>query len=111
MHLALLSVMMMIYSTFSEGLLISLFSIIIVFLILGFVALMVSLLKYFVVSPTVEQVSLSEPFKKALSLSDITDEDMMVAALVASIDYYNEVKKDVRVISVREIKANEGTPS
>lgn len=100
--------MMMIYSTFSEGLLISLFSIIIVFLILAFVALMVSLLKYFVVSPKVEQTPAIETLKKALTLSNITDEDMMVAALVASIDYYQEVKKDVRIISIREIKAHEG---
>ena len=29
---------------------------------------------------------------------------MMVAVLVASIDYRNEIKKDVRVVSVKEIK-------
>ena len=44
------------------------------------------------------------PIKKSISLSDIKDEDMMVAALVASIDYYNEINKDVRIVSIKEIK-------
>lgn len=35
---------------------------------------------------------------------NITDDDMMAAVLVATIDYRNEIKKDVKVVSVREIK-------
>ncbi|MFY9422451.1 MAG: hypothetical protein WBK54_03075 [Bacilli bacterium] len=42
--------------------------------------------------------------KAAFSLADITDEDMMVAALVAAIDYAEETKKDVRLLSIREIQ-------
>ncbi|MGN1295941.1 MAG: OadG family protein [Bacilli bacterium] len=34
----------------------------------------------------------------------INDDDMMAAVLVATIDYRNEIKKDVRVVNVREIK-------
>ena len=34
---------------------------------------------------------------------DPNDEDAVVAALVASIDYRNETKKDIKVISVKEI--------
>ncbi len=34
----------------------------------------------------------------------INEDDMMVAALIASIDYQNEIKSDVRVVSVKEIK-------
>ena len=34
----------------------------------------------------------------------ISDDDMMAAVLVATIDYRNEIKKDVRVVNVREIK-------
>lgn len=95
---------MMIYNTFSDGLLISLFSILIVFLMLGVVALAIGLLKYIVV-PTKDVVE--QPIiQKAIQLSDIKDEDMMVAALVASIDYYNEIKQDVRIVSIKEI-ANE----
>ena len=36
-------------------------------------------------------------------LPDITDEDMMVAALIATIDYRNEVKTDVRLVSIKQI--------
>ena len=42
-------------------------------------------------------VSQSIPF-------DQMDEDMMAAILVATIDYRNEVKEDVKVINVREVK-------
>lgn len=41
--------------------------------------------------------------KKADDKVSISDEDMMVAVLVASIDYRNEIKKDVKVVSVKEI--------
>lgn len=33
----------------------------------------------------------------------IKDDDMMAAVLVATIDYQNEIKKGVRVVSVKEI--------
>ena len=36
--------------------------------------------------------------------ADLSDEDAVVAALVASIDYRNQVKKDIKVISIKEIK-------
>lgn len=35
---------------------------------------------------------------------DFEDEDLMAGILVATIDYRNEVKKDVRVVSVKRIK-------
>ena len=41
--------------------------------------------------------------RPSLKMSDITDEDMMVAALVATIDYHEEIKEDVRVVSIKEI--------
>jgi hypothetical protein len=94
----------MIYNTLSDGLLISLFSIITVFLILGFVALSISLLKYIVIEKKAIEAPEIKTIKKSISLSDIKDEDMMVAALVASIDYYNEINKDVRIVSIKEIK-------
>lgn len=46
--------------------------------------------------------SVIEP-KKALSMDDITDEDMMVAALVATIDYANEASGNVRLVSIKQI--------
>ena len=41
--------------------------------------------------------------QKAFTMADIKDEDMMVAALVATIDYHNETNEDVRVVSVKQI--------
>lgn len=35
---------------------------------------------------------------------DENDEDMVAAALVATIDYRNEIKKDVKLVSIKEIK-------
>jgi hypothetical protein len=40
---------------------------------------------------------------QAFSLEEITDEDMMVAALIATIDYASETKKDVRLLSIKQI--------
>ena len=42
--------------------------------------------------------------KPQIKLEDITDEDMMAAVLVATIDYHEETQQDVKVVSVREIK-------
>ena len=41
------------------------------------------------------------PVKNPLNLDD---EDAVVAALVASIDFRNQIKKDVKVVSIKEIK-------
>ena len=41
---------------------------------------------------------------KEVKNTNITDDDMMAAVLVATIDYRNEVKKDVRLVSVKEVK-------
>ena len=38
------------------------------------------------------------------TLFDQNDEDMVAAVLVATIDYQNEIKKDVKLVSVKEIK-------
>lgn len=35
---------------------------------------------------------------------DENDEDMVAAVLVATIDYRNEIKQDVKLVSVKEIK-------
>ena len=94
---------MMLNYNFFEGVEISLFSILIVFLLLGFVALSISWLKYIVVENKPKEDLINKTSQKPISIEDIKDEDMMVAALVASIDYYTETNKDVRVTSIREI--------
>ena len=90
-------------SVFTEGLEISLFSIFIVFLLLSIVTLAISLLRHIAIKEEPKTKPIETKVSKPLSLSDIKDEDMMVAALVASIDYYNEIKKDVRVVFIKEI--------
>ena len=37
-------------------------------------------------------------------VGNIEDEDMMVAVLIATIDYRKEINKDVRVVNVKEVK-------
>jgi len=87
---------------FVDGLVISVFCIIIVFLILGVIALSISLLKYLVIENKNNPEPGNKTNKEIISISNIKDEDMMVAALVASIDYYSEIKKDVHIVSIRE---------
>ncbi len=41
--------------------------------------------------------------KKQVSIEDITDEDMMVAALIASIEYQEETQTDIRLVSIKQI--------
>ena len=93
-----------------EALLVALVCIIIVFGMLALLWGLVTLLK-FVAPKQKEQAKpvevaavKSAPVKKAISLEDIKDEEMMAAALVATIDYHEETKEDVRVVSIKEIK-------
>lgn len=86
----------------SDGLFISIFSIIVVFLIILLVSVVIKLFQYFEEKPLIKQEQIET--KKILRIEDITDEDMMVAALVASIDYQDSIKGDVRVTSIKEIK-------
>jgi hypothetical protein len=50
-----------------------------------------------------EETVITPSKPKALTIDDIKDEDMMVAALIATIDYAEETKKDVRLISIKQI--------
>ena len=87
-------------SLLTDGLLMSFLSIIIVFIILYLITLSVYLIKEKKQPAKTEVI----PDKPVLTLEDIKDEDMMVAVLTASIDYRNETKTDVRLVSVKEIK-------
>lgn len=97
------------YITLADACIVAGVCIAIVFLMLILLCLIVSAFKYLpskkeekketVVKP---QTVVSAP-QKAFTMEDIKDEDMMVAALVATIDYHNETKEDVRVVSVKQI--------
>lgn len=41
--------------------------------------------------------------KKQISIDDIKDDDVMAAVLVATIDFAEETKTDVRLVSIKEI--------
>lgn len=95
--------MIKILSVLSEGLYISIFSVLIVFGLLSIIALAIQSLKYIHASPKAHLDDNKRLYVKPFELTDIKDEDMMVAALVASIEYYEEIKEDVRVNSIKEI--------
>ena len=98
------------YITLADAGIVALVCIAIVFLMLVLLCLIVSAFKYLpkkeekkeTVVKSQPQPIVSAP-QKAFTMDDIKDEDMMVAALVATIDYYNETKEDVRVVSVKQI--------
>lgn len=86
-----------------DGLTPALIAILIVFAVLVVIILCVNLLKLAnKKEESVEEKQVEAP-KKPFTIEDITDEDMMVAALIATIDYASETKKDVRLVSIKQI--------
>lgn len=92
------------FITFGDASLVTLVCIIIVFLMLALLWGIVALLKY--IAPKEKQAQQPDVAKdeKALTIEDIKDDDMMAAALVATIDYHEETGENVRVVSIKEIK-------
>ena len=93
---------------FGNGAIVCLVAIIIVFAVLLVIiaasALVSKLIERFV-KEEAKPVLKNSPIVHNDSIEiDINDEDMMAAILVATIDYRNEVKEDVKVINVREVK-------
>ena len=92
--------------SFFDSLTITAICVLIVFAMLILLALIVAAFELFnkkqpVVEETAAPVQYTQP--SSLKLEDIKDEDMMVAALVATIDYHEETKQDVRVVSIKQI--------
>lgn len=94
---------MIFLSSFSEGIFISLFSVFIVFTILGVIAFIIHLMQYLYKKPKVLPI-VQKVYTKPFELADIKDEDMMIAGLVASIDYFEETLDNVRILSIKEIR-------
>lgn len=89
-----------------EGALFSVFAILIVFLVLALLVLSVSLLSKikFKEEKEVKKAPVVAAVQKKFTAADITDEDMMVAALVATADFIEETKvKDAKVVSIKRI--------
>ena len=93
---------------FGNGAIVCLVAIIIVFTVLLVIiaasALVSKLIERFVKEETKPVLKNSQTVHNDSIAIDINDEDMMAAILVATIDYRNEVKEDVKVINVREVK-------
>ena len=92
--------------SFIDGLLFSIIAIIIVFIVLVLIILCVTLLSKIKFK---EKTKASAPAQvaqsaKKLTIDDIKDEDMMVAALVATAEFVEEVgEKDARLVSIKQI--------
>ena len=88
-----------------DGLVFALFAILMVFSVLVIIIAVTSFISYLINKFTKkEEVKEVKEEKKVTKNLNIEDEDMMVAVLIASIDYQNEIKKDVRLTNVRRIK-------
>lgn len=95
--------------TFGEACLFALFSILVVFVILILITLIIALMAKLKITDKKEVKQVAKPVeqpvvtRKTTKLEDIKDDDMMAAVLVATIDYANEIKEDVHLVSVREL--------
>ncbi|MBR4237641.1 OadG family protein [bacterium] len=96
----------------SDGALVTLISILMVFVILliiiGITTLIFKAIGLFEMKKEIDEYKKTGGYKEEETEVekpnvDIKDEDMMVAVLVASIDYQNEIKKDVRLVNVKEL--------
>lgn len=98
------------YITIADAGLVALVCIIIVFSMLALLWAIVAMFKYVAPKEDTKPAAVKAapaPVavapRKAITMEDIKDEDMMAAALVATIDYHNETGEDVRVVSIKQI--------
>ena len=99
------------YLSLADSALVALVCVIIVFSMLALLWFIISMFKYIAPKENQQVVKQVAPKaapvvtapQKAFTAADIKDEDMMVAALIASIDYQEETKENVRVVSVKQI--------
>ena len=93
---------------FGNGIIVCIVAILIVFsvllVIIGVTSGVFGLLNKFTKEEKQATVNKVENHTNNSIAVNVEDEDMMAAILVATIDYRNEVKEDVKVISVREVK-------
>ena len=92
-----------------QGGLISILSILLVFSILAIIIAITFFVGKGIEKYSLKTVSENQSVSKQPQIEqkqnvDLSDEDAVVAALVASIDYRNEIKKDIKVVSIKEIK-------
>ena len=91
---------------FGKALLVSLIAIVLVFLVLCIIIGAVKLMQVVYDKFGKKEAAVATkpaPVAQAQKSVEIVDEDMMVAALIATIDYTNETKKDVKLKSIKRI--------
>ena len=94
---------------FGDGALVSILAILLVFSILAIIILITfsigkAIEKYSKVEKKEEKPLAPAPQSTNVVPVNLDDEDTIVATLVASIDFRQQTKKDIKVISVKEIK-------
>ena len=94
--------------SFGDGAIVALLCIVMVFLILSliiFITWVVNIvIQKCVKTPAKKEEAAPAPAVNTAVKPDLNDEDAMIATLVASVDLRNETNKNVKVISVKEIK-------
>lgn len=92
---------------FVDGLLFSLVAILIVFVVLLIIIMCVYLMSKFKFKDKKKQEIANKTTStqtKKLTIEDIEDEDMMVAALIATAEFVEETKeKDARLVNIKRI--------
>ena len=92
--------------TVGEGLLFSLVAIVIVFVVLFIIIFCVYLLSKFNFGKKEKKATqgVTNSQTKKLTIDDIEDDDMMVAALIATAEFVEETKqKDARLVNIKRI--------
>ena len=91
---------------FVTGGIVAVVSILMVFLILVLIIFLTELVAKAMGNDEEKEETVVETkvVKPSVEHLDLNDEDATVAALVASIDYRNKTKKNIRVVSIREVK-------
>lgn len=91
------------YGNFADGAVIALLSIVMVFVVLLVIIILTDIISKVAGKDNEEakEEIVSVPSGVALPLN-VNDEDALVACLVASIDYRQETKKNIQVLSVKE---------
>lgn len=97
-------------ASLGDGGIISILSVVLVFAILSIIIAITYFTGKAIEKYSSKKETITQPITKEVVDSDnkidvnLDDEDAVVALLVASIDYRNEIKKDFKVKSIKEIK-------
>ena len=91
------------YGNFADGAVIALLSIVMVFVVLLIIIILTDIISKVAGKDDekTKEETVIAPSGVALPLN-VNDEDALVACLVASIDYRQEIKKNIQVLSVKE---------